>query len=42
MAAMKGQLARYTYPAEALKFMPTMGQTENVTPGTRLLSNVRS
>ena len=37
IAALKGQLARYTYPAEALKFMPTMSQTENVTPGVRIL-----
>jgi hypothetical protein len=37
IAGVKGQLARYTYAAEALKFMPTMGQTENVTPGVRVL-----
>jgi hypothetical protein len=39
IAAMKGQLARYTYSAEALKFMPTIGQTESVTPGVRILQN---
>src|SRR5205823_11856729 len=33
IASLKGQLARYTYPAEALKFMPTIGQTERVTAG---------
>jgi hypothetical protein len=37
IASLKGQLARYTYPAEALKFMPTMGQTESVTAGLRVL-----
>src|SRR5207248_5952435 len=33
VASMKGQLARYTYPQEAFKFMPTIGQTENVKIG---------
>jgi ketosteroid isomerase-like protein len=37
VAALKGQLARYTYPAEALKVMPTMVQTESVTAGVREL-----
>jgi uncharacterized repeat protein (TIGR03803 family) len=42
IASLKGQLARYTYPAEALKFMPTMGQTESVTAGLRVLQNLGS
>ena len=37
LAVLKGQLGRYTYPAEALNFMPTMGQTGSVTAGLRVL-----
>jgi GYF domain 2 len=42
IASLKGQLARYTYPAEALKFMPMMSQTESVTAGLRPLQNLGS
>lgn len=37
VASMKGQLARYSYAPEALKFMPTIGQTESVTAGLRVV-----
>jgi len=40
VASLKRQLARYTYSADALKFMPTIGQTENVTAGFRVLQNL--
>ena len=39
LAALKGQLGRYTYPAEALNFMPTIGQTASVTAGLHVLLN---
>jgi hypothetical protein len=42
LAALKGQLARYVYRAEALKFIPTMGQTESVTAGLRVLRDLGS
>lgn len=37
LAAAKGQLGRYTYPADALKVMPSMGQTDRVTAGLHVL-----